>query len=1396
MRTVLPTAALAAAFLLSGCAQTIGDIDRTQPNAALKADFDGVWYYLETVVDVPPAAEATFEGETSRMEKIVWRIEEDWLFAHRAYPLVPGSDDVETETDYGAVDYAEEPVAAFPILGHFDVERGYNSSTGEQTNTIGENYSDRPWFERDYMRVDWSRNAITNWDFISEWIATPIEGSFTVDSERDAERGLYWERDDEDELVYFDVPRRLLVAPDLIGCLLSSPWYARLYEDCTAADVEVVMSFARTEPRRDYEPVHYDDRNMSRFGYFLNERYVYDTQRGVLESTRSKMINRHNIWAATYERDESGDYLLDEAGRRIPIPIAERPVGVVPYYLNTDFPEDDLLVQAAYDSVEEWDEVAREVVATVQGRSVDDVPEIFILCSNPVVDGDPEGCGEVGLSPRPGDLRYSTLHLVTAETQQGLLGYGPSATDPETGEIVSGRAYMYGAAMNTYASYALDVIRFTNGDLQPDELVDLEHVREQVAQRAAGSTRIDRVDPGLRDVPVGADRPREREMRERRNIQREVTPRFDRAAIANRLERARESGISMLVAQEEFEPTLASALGATHTGVDPADLDAFDPARWLTPTHARYAREQRMRRIARSADTIEMLDPNVIGMAQAYEGRTDYDEMWREIRAELFRATTLHEIGHTVGLRHNFSGSYDSLNYHDEYWNLRRENLSNPSSMFDLYELTALTDAQVEGRMREFQYSSIMDYGLTFNSDMQGLGRYDRSAMMFGYSSGTDASERDGETCEDAGGRVAPDGRCLEHREGFVEIFTTRLASLGGAGAILSEQDELGLYYEDPTAPTVPYLERWHYTTFIQSFPNLSAAFARDWMRLDDYVDERESGIADRAVRVPYLFCSDEWESALLSCRVFDGGADPFEVTRNVIDDYRAYYYFQYFKRDRFGWRPWRVLFSHFFNTFLPLSDYYQNWYLSPDGYDDVMDDYYWMAVNMGFNLVVESFATPSYGTYCTGTNGQLYNLTDDSGVGPDQTNEYFLTAYCDGSQPFYQVPQGDGRRRFSSYDVDSGYNFPDLPNEAGHYWSTLAATWALFDPEAFVLGSDGDAGTYAIQYYDLFDEEIDALVGHVLTENYGEYSPVMNVTGETDGNLVGELHYQPLARVWDPNQRRYINPETGESIDDSLGPRRLAALCEPCTSSNQCSGSTGSLGGTYCQPLEEGGTEFFCLQDCTNDAGLCGDDHTCNEFGNCVPDELSCDGRVPACSRSQPNGACDDGLACVGGECVEPWPIVETDATFSLMDDLLFYGMLYSTASWSTRYNDRTNIVKLGTGETIEAGEGFEVISFTDPISGESYGTVVEDCENSDSARCDFNQTRPSPASEMILRGRELADRYDATLRAYWEDDGSDRDRELALWRHHSRARFEMESHLEKINDIRAIFNIFGRVY
>ena len=56
----------------------------------------------------------------------------------------------------------------FAIQSHFDIRRSYNPQTGEEYNVIVENGSDRPWYQREYMRVDWSKNQITDgYDFDS-----------------------------------------------------------------------------------------------------------------------------------------------------------------------------------------------------------------------------------------------------------------------------------------------------------------------------------------------------------------------------------------------------------------------------------------------------------------------------------------------------------------------------------------------------------------------------------------------------------------------------------------------------------------------------------------------------------------------------------------------------------------------------------------------------------------------------------------------------------------------------------------------------------------------------------------------------------------------------------------------------------------------------------------------------------------------------------------------------------------------------------------------------------------------------------------------------------------------------------------------------------------------------
>jgi hypothetical protein len=155
----LMVAAAAGLSALAGCAGQ-GDVDRTQPDKVRKAIFFNApdqpktFYYRQTYVDVPPTSAWAFEGTQGSMQKVRFVIEEKFLKGYRAYDYQPGSENAFT----GGGNNTDTPVLVYAIKSHFDVKREYNPGTGEQTNVISENTSDRPWDQREYMRVDWSVN--------------------------------------------------------------------------------------------------------------------------------------------------------------------------------------------------------------------------------------------------------------------------------------------------------------------------------------------------------------------------------------------------------------------------------------------------------------------------------------------------------------------------------------------------------------------------------------------------------------------------------------------------------------------------------------------------------------------------------------------------------------------------------------------------------------------------------------------------------------------------------------------------------------------------------------------------------------------------------------------------------------------------------------------------------------------------------------------------------------------------------------------------------------------------------------------------------------------------------------------------------------------------------------
>ncbi len=325
-----------------GCAEERPPINRVQPDYQDKRDFIPVEYdalatgirlgslspsmierepvfYTQTTMIAKPTTSG-FVGLTSygNLEKVRWEVTEHALIARQAYRFV-------RDAPGGAGGIGQNPrtgeiVAAFAITSHFDIANSYNEQTGEQLNVTVENTTDRPWYQRRFMRVDWSHNLVDGYNSVLEYEqwegrveSEPLDVFVNSPDDPNAPVFEYASRGNARELRYFDVVNRALLhpervnlgpdLPDLPVCYLGTGEMA-----CNPAEVTFRVSFLRADPTRDYEPASLTSPlpgaahaprplDMERFGFFDAMRMGFDTQNSaVLDTQRVHWATRHNLW--------------------------------------------------------------------------------------------------------------------------------------------------------------------------------------------------------------------------------------------------------------------------------------------------------------------------------------------------------------------------------------------------------------------------------------------------------------------------------------------------------------------------------------------------------------------------------------------------------------------------------------------------------------------------------------------------------------------------------------------------------------------------------------------------------------------------------------------------------------------------------------------------------------------------------------------------------------------------------------------------------------------------------------------------------------------------------------------------------------------------------------------
>ncbi len=406
-------------LLLGSCAEEAAPVNRVGVNVVDKALFEGSWYYTRTVIDVdyeaagfgtyPGDAAMDFAGsDLASVPRIRWVIDEDYLYAFRDYELIEGGDG-EPRTPGTELGH---PVAAFRIEKHFDIRRSYNPNTGEEYNVVVENDMDRRWYERRFMRVDWSSNVIPGYygqianlyeifgfynrepaqifvqaqsEFPDSWRPQfHFMGCDGADDESEScgDFDRLWASDyDKGDLYHMSFVSQELLSPGLVPDPFGRgmvQWCVSVYSDaplCSTVSVFVRNAFLKVSDQREYVPENWVDTRFDRFGYFRLERSTLDRRTEAGDALRGYTdflnynVNRHNIWM---------DWVDDDGN---PIPYSEREVRQVHWFTTTEMPAH--LVKPAFQVVAEWNRVFMETVRTLQGKEPAVYPRVQCQSEDP-----------------------------------------------------------------------------------------------------------------------------------------------------------------------------------------------------------------------------------------------------------------------------------------------------------------------------------------------------------------------------------------------------------------------------------------------------------------------------------------------------------------------------------------------------------------------------------------------------------------------------------------------------------------------------------------------------------------------------------------------------------------------------------------------------------------------------------------------------------------------------------------------------------------------------------------------------------------------------------------------------------------------------------------------------
>lgn len=457
----------------------------------------------------------------------------------------------------------------------------------------------------------------------------------------------------------------------------------------------------------------------------------------------------------------------------------------------------------------------------------------------------------------------------------------------------------------------------------------------------------------------------------------------------------------------------------------------------------------------------------------------------------LFRQTEIHEMGHCMGLRHDFAGSADTGNYAPDYYRITAAfPLPDPEAFdddsngsLDYAESIDYEEAYSEARQHRelagidaWMTSSIMDYTAAWYERIQGSGRHDWMAVALGYGDLVDVYHR-GAASPASALEFNPANTPREYATYYRGGETCTLGDdstcpYGAGGALAAELTPTNLASGmTQTCIAHPTLS----TGVCSSFDQDAAAMLDTLAPSSDYVP------------VSYRYCED-YRSATRSlpyCNTFDEGDSFREMVRNAQEAYERSYIFSAFRRYR--------------RTF------------SIGGYIDGLLRYMWPVINIQASMIYRWQNDPAFrdehGPW--GFEDQFLATADginffarilaSPGIGSyrfDRNFEWYERSSSDPEEPGanLRVPLGAGRFFQSVYQ--SGLSGINRIERIGSVFDKII-TMQLMTIRGLSPFYGPDV-VFQTNLYDLFPVEMNQLFTGMIADQAVSYMPRVECGGGT----------------------------------------------------------------------------------------------------------------------------------------------------------------------------------------------------------------------------------------------------------------------------------------------------------